>query len=212
MPVVPLRYCFSLAILPWLFVYCVGSAMSSEPPSKQDLKMIIRALQQNLIQQQDTIEELQARNRALGANSEKVRTAAEDQQVGFLKLETLIYDLEGTIRKQDVQYAEFKAEHAKRVAKVNLWAVWAVLGLSCLVVLTGAGFTGFQLYHVVTSGGPQETAILEASAQQFRLTTSFVGVVVLTLSLAFLYLFAQSFYQPFDRHKKTPALDAVVGF
>ena len=69
-----------------------------------------------------------------------------------------------------------------------------------LVVIAGVSFTGLQLYYVVTKGGPQPTQDLEVSAQRFRLTSSFVGVTVLCLSLGFLYIFATAFYRPIPNY------------
>jgi hypothetical protein len=69
-----------------------------------------------------------------------------------------------------------------------------ILFLVVLVVLAGVAFSGLQLWKAVSQGGPQSTTELELSATKFRITSSIVGIVVLSLSLVFLYLFVLKVY------------------
>ncbi|MDF1794142.1 MAG: hypothetical protein P1U88_19675 [Thalassobaculaceae bacterium] len=171
------------------------------------LKMIIEALQQNLDSQKTAISELQKEKEALIAAggvapetaadlSERLKKLEEDVSAERLRLVIATDRIKQQTLEAEFDYKAFAAGHFKKIAGANLTAIYAILIISCVVVVAGVGFTGLQLYFVVTKGGPQQDSQLEASAQRFRITTSSVGVIVLSLSLFFLYLFASAFYQP----------------
>jgi hypothetical protein len=69
-----------------------------------------------------------------------------------------------------------------------------ILGLVCLVVIAGILFAGFQLWKSVSVAGVQATNDLELSASKVRVTSSVVGVVVLIISLALLYIYTKEIY------------------
>ena len=69
-----------------------------------------------------------------------------------------------------------------------------VLALVVLVVVAGIAFAGFQLWTSVSVAGVQPTNDLEISASKVRVTSSVVGVVVLIISLAFLYIYTKEIY------------------
>src|SRR5262249_36635471 len=81
-----------------------------------------------------------------------------------------------------------RAFHTQRLAS-NV-----VLLLVVLVVVAGIAFAGFQLWKSVSIAGVQATNELEVSASKVRVTSSVVGVVVLTISLVFLYIYTQEIY------------------
>jgi hypothetical protein len=70
-----------------------------------------------------------------------------------------------------------------------------VLILVIVVVLAGVGFAGFQLKKSASGdlAEPKDSS-LEVSAQHIRITTSVTGILVLLISLAFLWIFADRFY------------------
>jgi hypothetical protein len=97
-------------------------------------------------------------------------------------------------KKKEYQYvtalmdANIAAFDAQRVAS------HVILSLVVLVVVSGTAFAGFQLWKSVTVGGVQSSD-LELSASRVRVTSSVVGVVVLTISLVFLYIYVHEIYQ-----------------
>jgi hypothetical protein len=72
-------------------------------------------------------------------------------------------------------------------------ASYVVLFLVFVVVSAGIVFSGFQLWKSVTTGVQSDTN-LEVSASSVRVTSSVVGIVVLAISLAFLFIYAHEVY------------------
>jgi hypothetical protein len=75
------------------------------------------------------------------------------------------------------------------------FASHVVLWLVAFVTIAGIAFAGFQLWKSVTVAGVQVSNDLEISASKVRVTSSVVGVVVLVISLVFLYLYTTEIYQ-----------------
>jgi hypothetical protein len=73
-------------------------------------------------------------------------------------------------------------------------ASYVVLILVFLVVVSGVLFSGFQLWKSVSTG-VQSNSDFELSAAKVRVTSSVVGIVVLTISLVFLFIYTQEVYQ-----------------
>jgi hypothetical protein len=73
-------------------------------------------------------------------------------------------------------------------------ASYVILILVFLVVVSGVLFSGFQLWKSV-SIGVQPNSDFELSAAKVRVTSSVVGIVVLTISLVFLFIYTQEVYQ-----------------
>jgi hypothetical protein len=97
-------------------------------------------------------------------------------------------------RKKEYEYLtammdlNIGAFQAQRIASL------VVLSLVVLIVLAGTTFAGFQLWKSVSAAGVQPSSDLELSASKVRVTSSVVGVVVLTISLVFLYIYAKEIY------------------
>lgn len=72
---------------------------------------------------------------------------------------------------------------------------YAILFLVVVVVISGISFSGFQLWKSVSVAGVQTSNELELSASKVRITSSVVGIIVLTISLAFLYIYTIQVYQ-----------------
>ena len=75
------------------------------------------------------------------------------------------------------------------------WASYAILCLVIIVVLAGVSFSGFQLWKSITVAGVQPTTDLELSASKVRVTSTVVGIIVLTISLVFLYIYTVQVYK-----------------
>jgi hypothetical protein len=92
------------------------------------------------------------------------------------------------------QYIAKMMEINIRVLNAQRWASYAILFLVVIVVLSGISFAGIQLWKSISAAGVQPTTDLELSAAQVRITSNIVGVIVLTISLVFLYIFTTEVY------------------
>jgi hypothetical protein len=72
---------------------------------------------------------------------------------------------------------------------------YTIMALVVLVVIGGLLFSAYQLWKSVQLAGVQTTSELEVSAKNVRVTSSIVGVIVLIISIAFLYIYAREVYQ-----------------
>ena len=93
-------------------------------------------------------------------------------------------------------------EYLTKVMALNIeafnaqrWSAYAILFLVVVVVISGISFSGFQLWKSISVAGVQTSNELELSASKVRITSSVVGIVVLTISLAFLYIYTMQVYQ-----------------
>jgi hypothetical protein len=73
-------------------------------------------------------------------------------------------------------------------------ASYAILVLVLFVVLSGVAFSGYQLWKSVAVAGVQSNSDFELSASKVRVTSSVVGIVVLTISLVFLFIYTHEVY------------------
>jgi hypothetical protein len=137
-----------------------------------------------------------------GAEPNKAGAALPEGQPTYEQLQTQISLLNEHINQLE-QPAYLKSlQYQAAVMDINIsqlkaqWvAGYVVLALVVLVVLAGTTFAGFQLWKSVTIGGVQGSSDLELSASRVRVTSSVVGVVVLAISLGFLYIYAREIYQ-----------------
>lgn len=84
-----------------------------------------------------------------------------------------------------MKYTQATLNWVLYASNVSLWLV-------SFIVLAGVAFSGFQLWQGAGIGA-QETK-LEVGANQFRLTSSVVGIIVLGMSFFFFYLFVKEIY------------------
>jgi hypothetical protein len=96
-------------------------------------------------------------------------------------------------RKKDYDYLVNLRDMNIRAFKAQQAASYVLLALVILVVVAGTLFAGLQLWRSLTVG-VQATTELEFSASKVRITSSVVGIVVLTLSIAFLYIYTKEVY------------------
>jgi hypothetical protein len=97
-------------------------------------------------------------------------------------------------RKKEYEYLTAMMDVNIRAFQAQRFASSVILFLVVLVVVAGTGFAGFQLWKSVSVAGVQASSDLEVSASKVRVTSSVVGVVVLTISLVFLYIYANDIY------------------
>jgi hypothetical protein len=109
----------------------------------------------------------------------------------------------GTAELQKAYVAAQKKEYEYLISEMDVTiaayqtariASDVVLALVVLVVVAGVGFAGFQLWKSVSVAGVQASSDLEISASKVRVTSSVVGIVVLIISLAFLYIYTKQIY------------------
>ena len=105
------------------------------------------------------------------------------------------------LQKAYIAVQKKRYEYLAAVFQINIDAYRAqqtastvILFLVVFVVAAGILFAGFQLWKSVSVAGVQSTSDLEVSASKVRVTSSVVGVVVLTLSLVFLYIYTKEVY------------------
>lgn len=94
-------------------------------------------------------------------------------------------------------------DHRTAVFRWQLVSSYVVLGIVAVVTLAGLVFSAAQLRNALKLSQPQGNIDLEISASKVRITSSVVGVVVLTLSIVFLFLFLDRIYE--IREIGTPA-------
>jgi hypothetical protein len=166
------RALFAALILfpPVAVAAAVFAAAQSSPaePTREQLQLQISIMQ-------DYVKKVEAdlHSRPQNAELEKAYIDAKKRQYEYL---TAIMDI------------NLRAFEAQRLAS------FVILLLVVLVVVSGTGFAGFQLWKSVSMAGVQSSSDLEVSASKVRLTSSVVGVVVLTISLVFLYIYANEIY------------------
>jgi len=97
-------------------------------------------------------------------------------------------------KKKEYEYLAAIMQFNLRAFEAQRFASLVILALVALVVVAGTGFAGFQLWKSVTVAGVQASSDLEVSASKVRVTSSVVGVVVLTISLVFLYIYTNEIY------------------
>jgi hypothetical protein len=77
------------------------------------------------------------------------------------------------------------------------WVLYASnfsLWLVSIIVIAGVTFSGLQLWQAAKLDAPQAETRLEIATNQFRLTSSVVGIVLLGMSFFFFYLFVKEIY------------------
>jgi hypothetical protein len=126
---------------------------------------------------QDYIKKLEADLRG------RTTTASPELEKAYVETRKKEYEYLAAI--MDVNIGAFRAQR---------FASAVILSLVVLVVVSGTAFAGFQLWKSVSVAGVQSSSDLELSASKVRVTSSVVGVVVLTISLVFLYIYAQEIY------------------
>jgi len=149
------------------------------------MPVFVNANAQNL---EVTNTQLEARNREL-QTAVKMLSKKLDQASGPLA------DKYAEVQLARYQHQIDLMEHRRGVFAWQLIASYMVLAIVVVVTLAGIGFSAAQLINALRLSQPQGNIDLEISASKVRITSSVVGVVVLTLSIVFLYLFLDRIYE-----------------
>ena len=112
------------------------------------------------------------------------------------------------MRKKEYEYQKEVMEIYTNAFRAQSIAAYIVLVLVVLVVVAGIAFAGFQLLKSVAIAGVQPTTELEVSASKVRVTSSVVGIIVLTISLVFLYIYTTEIFHIRVIAPQTAALKA----
>ncbi len=99
--------------------------------------------------------------------------------------------LQSAIARQNYEIMLF--QHVDDALKWQRFASNILLWVVVVVVFSGLTLSGMQLMKSIRTG-IQESNKVEISANKVRITTSVSGIVVLIISLAFLYLFIHEVY------------------
>jgi DUF1365 family protein len=148
------------------------------------------------------------------AYSEEVEPTRDQLQIQITIMRDYVKYLESELNKRPSAITDQELEKAyvttrlkqyqyiRDVMDINLSTLNAqrfasniILWLVALVAFAGISFAGFQLWKSVTVAGIQMSNDLEISASKVRVTSSIVGVTVLIVSLAFLYVYTTEIYQ-----------------
>jgi len=158
----------------------VGAESSKADSSNPEPVPTMQQLQVQVSILQDQIKKLNAENTKLRQQSSSADPDLLKAYNQAKKREYIYYT--------NLMDANVQTFHAQQIAS------YVVLTLVFLVVVSGVLFSGFQLWKSV-SIGVQPNSDFELSAAKVRVTSSVVGIVVLTISLVFLFIYTQEVYQ-----------------
>ncbi len=125
-------------------------------------------------------------------NAEKKKCANVIQKVLAQTAPSASAELSMAYERAQIEQYEHAIKLMNHTSDVFAWqstAANVVLGLVVVMVLAGLSFSALQLHKAMQMNVPQSTTELEISASKIRVTSSVIGIVVLCLSFAFLYVF-----------------------
>lgn len=171
----PVRAARQTLLLSLLLICGSTALLSAQPaapaePTREQLQIQVDILK-------DQIKKLQAQVPvALSQADPEVRRAAIDAQ------------------KKSFEYTSAIMDSNIGVLRGQQFASSVVLSLVVIVVVSGILFAGFQLWKSATVAGVQNSTDMELSAAKVRVTSSVVGVTILVISLALLYIYTKEIY------------------
>jgi hypothetical protein len=125
----------------------------------------------------------------------KALSAANDQYRQRTELaDQKVLDAYTNLKQREFDYYAHLMDVNIGIFQVQKIASDVVLLLVFIVVTSGVLFSGFQLWKSVSVAGVQASNDLEISAAKVRVTSSVVGIVVLAISLAFLFIYTREVY------------------
>ncbi len=100
-----------------------------------------------------------------------------------------------TDQEVNLQYEKFVLEHAKKVYFYQLISSWIILVFSLVIPLVGVilaivQFSIAKKYSKKTGGGDE----IELSNSKIIVKTSFIGVTILVISIAYIFLYLTLVY------------------
>jgi len=134
--------------------------------------------------------------------------ALTDENKGYRQraelMDQKVYDAYLDLKKSEFKYYASLMEINLDLFQAQRIASYVVLLLVVIVVSSGVAFSGFQLWKSVSVAGVQASNDLEISAAKVRVTSSVVGIVVLAISLAFLFIYTHEVYTIKSLHPIQP--------
>jgi hypothetical protein len=122
-----------------------------------------------------------------------MRDYVKQLENGSKYIDTEVLKAYQSARVQEYKYLEEKMNLSLRGYDAQRWTSYVLLGCVVLVVVSGVVFSGLQLWTGMHAG-VQTSNELEFSASRVRVTSSVIGVVVLAISMAFLYVYIKDVY------------------
>lgn len=143
-----------------------------------------------------------ARAEEQAPTQEQLKTQISILQDQVAKLKAQVALRESELYPKYVEAKKKEYDYQAKLMDLNIetfqtqWLqTYTVMVLVALVVISGVCFSGFQLWKSVGVAGVQLNSDLEMSAKNVRVTSSVVGVVVLVISIVFLYIYTEKVYQ-----------------
>jgi hypothetical protein len=136
------------------------------------------------------------------ATQEELKTQVEILKGQVAKLKAQVVQQDAELYPKYIEAKKQEYDYQIKLMKLNLdtfetqWLqTYTVMALVALVVVAGVCFSAFQLWRSIGVAGVQLNSELEMSARNVRVTSSVVGVVVLVISIGFLYIYTHEVYQ-----------------
>lgn len=109
------------------------------------------------------------------------------------------------------EYVNFSLEHRKRVLTWQYFSTIIIFCVVVLIVVTGLFLSYFHFKRSLITQDNSETE-LELSKSGFKIRSSVIGILILTISIAFFYLYLTHVYEikeikPIDVEMLKPVSD-----
>lgn len=100
-----------------------------------------------------------------------------------------------TVIRAQEDYVVWSFQQSRRLYEWQHRSSIVIFVLVVLLVLSGVYFAALQFhYGLGVKTGKSETTQIDASLKGFKMKSSVLGVIVLTISMAFLYLYLMHVY------------------
>lgn len=95
-----------------------------------------------------------------------------------------------------LDYQIYSYAQAQKTFDWQYWSSKIIFWMVLLVVIAGLAFSGLQFYLGFTLGGTRRSGVttLEASLKGIKVSSSVLGVIILTISIVFFYLYLKFVY------------------
>lgn len=187
----PFASCLVFAFL-FTFVFdalvAARQEASAEAPHATQASILPRDLEQQVSSLKAEVARLKNENQAL----QKYISESRDSVLARLKQEFLKQEMD--LRISEISYKKKELDIIQEAFEWQANASVVLLYLVVFIALIGIIFSGIQLWKAYKLSDPQTETTLEVSAGKIRITSSIVGIIILTISLGFMYLFLQEVY------------------
>lgn len=154
-------------------------------PTREQLQIQIDILKDRLKQSDETIKRLQTASDQASIDPEVLKAYIEAQKRQ--------YEIQNEMQQKQSEYVAAILDWNIKAMERQRFAYGVILFLVTLLVVSGTAFSGFQLWR--SSGAAvQASNDFEVSASRIRLTSSVVGLMVLLISVIFLYIYIREIY------------------